>query len=110
MLKKEDGIVKNYLKKRKLLEEYNKFYYDKDSPIITDQEYDTVKQETIELEKNYNFLKKYGSINDRVGFKPSSKFTKIKHHSKDDSLLPCYKQGKSEDFQPSKPSDIFTHT
>jgi hypothetical protein len=40
----------------------------------------------------------------------SVKFTKIKHHSKDDSLLPCYKQGKSEDFQPSKPSDIFTHT
>jgi len=98
MLKKEDGIVKNYLKKRKLLEEYNKFYYDKDSPIITDQEYDTVKQETIELEKNYNFLKKYGSINDRVGFKPSSKFTKIKHAKPMLSLANAFNIGDVSDF------------
>ncbi len=98
MLKKEDGIVKNYIKKRKLLEEYNKFYYDKDSPIITDQEYDTVKQETIELEKNYNFLKKYGSINDRVGFKPSSKFTKIKHAKPMLSLANAFNIGDVSDF------------
>ena len=98
MSKKEDGIDKNYLKKKKLLEKYNKFYYDKDSPIITDQEYDIIKKETIELEKNHIFLKKYSSINDSVGFKPSSKFTKIKHAKPMLSLANAFNLEDVEDF------------
>ncbi len=98
MSKKEDGIDKIYLKKKKLLEKYNKFYYDKDSPIITDQEYDIIKKETIELEKNHIFLKKYSSINDSVGFKPSSKFTKIKHAKPMLSLANAFNLVDVEDF------------
>ena len=79
MSKKEDDIISNYLKKKNLLEKYNKFYYDKDSPSVNDQQYDDLKKKIIELEKNNSFLKKYGSINKKVGFKPSSKFDKIKH-------------------------------
>ena len=37
-------IKKNYLKKTKLLNKYNKFYYDKSDPLISDQEYDKLKQ------------------------------------------------------------------
>jgi len=44
-------ITKDYLIKIKLLEEYNKNYYDKDNPIITDQEYDFLKKKIIDLEK-----------------------------------------------------------
>ena len=36
-------ISKDYLEKIKLLEAYNKNYYDNNSPIISDQEYDFFK-------------------------------------------------------------------
>ena len=79
MPKHEDNIIKNYLKKVNLIEKYNKSYYDKDAPSTSDQKYDDLKKETLELEKKYQFLKKFESIQNKVGFKPSSKFNKIKH-------------------------------
>ena len=36
----EELIKKKYLKKIKLIQKHNKSYYDKDKPIVTDQEYD----------------------------------------------------------------------
>ena len=73
MSSKEDGIIKNYLDKIKAIEEHNKYYYDKDSPSISDQKYDKLKQAVLELEKKFLFLKEHGSIKDKVGFAPSSK-------------------------------------
>ena len=43
-------ISKDYLHKINLLEEFNKNYYDKDNPIVSDQEYDLLKKEIIDLE------------------------------------------------------------
>ena len=40
-------ITNDYLVKIKLLEEYNKNYYDKDNPIVTDQEYDFLKKKSL---------------------------------------------------------------
>ena len=93
-----DNIIKDYLKKIKAVENYNKFYYQKDSPVISDQLYDDIKKEILELEKNNSFLKKYGSINDRIGFKPSSKFTKIKHAKPMLSLSNAFNISDIEDF------------
>ena len=45
-------IKKNYLKKTKLLNKYNKFYYDKNNPAVDDQEYDQLKKDVLEIEKN----------------------------------------------------------
>ena len=98
MSKNKDNIIKNYLKKRKKLNVYDKFYYDKDSPAATDQQYDSIKKEIIELEKNNFFLKKYSSINKKVGFKPSSKFAKIKHSKPMLSLANAFNIGDIEDF------------
>ena len=42
-------IKKNYLKKTKLLNKYNKFYYDKSDPLISDQEYDRLKQDIFKI-------------------------------------------------------------
>jgi len=98
MSKIKDNIIKDYLKKIKLLEKYNQFYYDKDSPDVSDQEYDNKKKEIIELEKNNSFLKKYGSVNDSVGFKPSSKFAKIKHAKPMLSLSNAFNIGDINDF------------
>ena len=79
MSSKDESIIKNYLNKVKLIDKYNKSYYDKDSPDVSDQKYDELKKNILELEIKYLFLEKYGSINNKIGFKPSSKFNKIKH-------------------------------
>jgi len=98
MSKTKDNTIKNYLKKTKLLQEYNKFYYDKDSPIVTDQQYDALKKEIIKIEINNSFLKKYSSVSDSVGFKPSSKFAKIKHAKPMLSLSNAFNIRDIEDF------------
>mgnify|MGYP003389722584 CR=1 FL=1 len=40
---KDKLIKKNYLKKIKLIQKYNLYYYDKDNPLISDQDYDLKK-------------------------------------------------------------------
>jgi DNA ligase (NAD+) len=95
---KEDHIIKNYLDKVKSIEQYNKSYYDKDAPDISDQKYDQLKKETSELEKKYLFLKKYGSINNKIGFRPSSKFNKIKHSKSMLSLANAFDNHDIIDF------------
>jgi DNA ligase (NAD+) len=99
MLNKEDSVIKNYLKKVKLIEKYNKFYYDKDIPAVSDHKYDELKKETLELEKKYLFLKKFESINNKVGFKPSSKFNKIKHSKPMLSLANAFNNNDIKDFE-----------
>ena len=59
--------LKEYLKKVKLFKKHNELYYSKDSPIISDKEFDKIKKEIIFLEQNYKFLKKYGSVTTIVG-------------------------------------------
>ena len=98
MTNKEDNIIKNYLYKIKLIEKHNKSYYDKDSPTISDQKYDELKQEILELEKKKLFLKKYGSITNKIGFKPSSKFNKIKHSKQMLSLANAFDSKDIVDF------------
>ena len=75
----EELIKKDYLKKIKLIQNYNETYYDKDRPIVTDQEYDLLKKEIIDQEKKYKFLKNKKSPSESVGFKPSKNFKKVKH-------------------------------
>ena len=99
MSSKEDVIIQNYLKKVKFIEKYNESYYAKDSPIVSDQNYDELKKETLELEKKHLFLKKYGSIKNKIGFKPSSKFNKIKHSKPMLSLANAFNNEDIKDFE-----------
>jgi len=99
MSSKEDVIIQNYLKKVKFIEKYNESYYAKDSPIVSDQKYDELKKETLELEKKHSFLKKYGSIKNKIGFKPSSKFNKIKHSKPMLSLANAFNNEDIKDFE-----------
>jgi len=98
MSNKEDGIIKNYLNKVKLIVKYDKFYHAKDSPNVSDQIYDELKKEITELEKKYLYLKKYGSISNKIGFKPSSKFNKIKHAKPMLSLANAFNENDINDF------------
>ena len=77
----EDQIKNEYSKKIKLFKKYNKYYYDRSSPIVSDQEFDILKNQIIELEKKYPFLKSESSPTKSVGFKPSKIFKKVNHKS-----------------------------
>ena len=73
------SIKKNYLNKIKLIKKYNKYYYDKSNPVISDEKYDQLKREIIDIEKKYPDLINKESPLFNVGFKPSKNFKKIKH-------------------------------
>jgi len=68
-----------YLKKIELLQKYNQHYYNKNKPIVSDQEFDLLKKDIINLEDKFKFLKSKNSPTKSVGFKPSKNFQKIKH-------------------------------
>ena len=77
MNKKE--IQKKYHHKIKLINKYNDHYYDKSKPVVSDQVYDNLKIEILQLENNYDFLKSEKSPSKVVGHKPSRNFKKSIH-------------------------------
>ncbi len=79
MSKKE--IESKYKKKIKLLNKFNKFYYDRSNPKISDKEYDELKEEILILEKNFDYLKSVKSPSKIVGYQPSKNFKKIQHRT-----------------------------
>jgi len=68
-----------YGKKINIINNLSKFYYNDNNPKVTDQKYDELKKEILELEKKYKFLKSEKSPSKVVGFKPSKNFQKIAH-------------------------------
>ncbi len=75
----EKLIWKEYQKKIKFLAYYNKNYYDDNTSVITDSEYDKLKKEITDLEKKYKFLKSKDSPSTTIGYKPSKNFKKLFH-------------------------------
>ena len=73
------SILEKYNKKIENLQKHNRLYYDKNSPKISDAEYDALKKEILDLEKQYEFLESDNSPSKIVGFKPSKNFKKVKH-------------------------------
>ena len=58
---KKDSL-KKYKKKIKDLKKHNDLYYNQDNPKISDAEYDDLKKELLELEKNNPYFKKHDSV------------------------------------------------
>ena len=77
-MKKKD-LIKNYKSKIKNLKFHNDLYFNKNNPEISDQEYDKLKREIIDLENSHVFLKKIDKISNYVGAPPLNKFKKLKH-------------------------------
>ncbi len=77
MNKKE--IQSIYKKKIKLIKKYNQFYFDKSDPIVSDSEYDKLKNEILSLENENQFLKSKDSPSKLIGHKPSKNFEKSVH-------------------------------
>ena len=72
-------IEKEYLKKIDLFKKYNQSYYSDSISIISDEEFDILKKEILEIEKKYKLLKNKFSPSVSVGFKPSKNFKKVRH-------------------------------
>tara|TARA_Y100000590_G_scaffold213127_1_gene241446 strand:+ start:147 stop:2177 length:2031 start_codon:yes stop_codon:yes gene_type:complete len=92
-------IKKNYLKKIKLINKYDKFYYDKNDSVVSDQEYDKLKKDIIEIEKKYPNLKNKESPSLKVGFKPSKNFKKFKHKIPMLSLSNAFDRNDLKNFE-----------
>ena len=96
MSKKE--LEKIYLKKINQLIEYDEAYFKKDEPIVSDKDYDDLKEEIIKLEKKYSHLASNKSPSKKIGFPPSNKFKKIKHLKPMLSLANAFQKDDMNDF------------
>ena len=93
-----NSLLKEYKNKLKLLEKYNKHYYQNQNPLISDREYDELKTNVLELEKRFNF-KNINSPSLKIGYKPSKKFEKSKHRVKMLSLSNAFDKKDLINFQ-----------
>ena len=73
------NIKKKYSLKISEIKKHNQFYFEKNTPKISDKEYDDLKKEVLDLEKEYPFLISKDSPSNSVGFRPSKNFLKSKH-------------------------------
>ena len=96
MQKKE--IEKVYIKRINELKKHNKAYFEDDNPLISDKDYDDIKQEILELESKYDYLKSKHSPSKKVGYEPSSKFKKVIHDIPMLSLANAFSRENIEDF------------
>ena len=92
-------IKKEYLEKIKTLKNYNNYYYNKNKPIVDDATYDGLKNETLELEKKYKFLKSKDSPSQNIGYEPSKNFKNGKHKTPMLSLNNAFDREDLENFE-----------
>ena len=62
----KSDIIKKYKTKIKDFNKHSKLYYDKSNPVISDAEFDKLKQEILDLEKNFPYLISKKSISSSV--------------------------------------------
>ncbi len=92
-------LIEKYKKILKEIKNHNKYYFNDDSPKISDAKYDSIKSSALNLEKEYPYLAKFGSVGDIVGSKPLNKFKKIKHLSPMLSLSNAFNLDDMRDFE-----------
>jgi len=96
---KDVEIKKYYKKKINELKSHNKLYFEKNSPKISDSQYDKIKVEILDLEKKYTFLYSDSSPSSSLGYTPSKNFVKSKHRVKMLSLANAFDIDDLENFE-----------
>ncbi len=91
-------IEKVYIKKINELKKHDKAYFQYDSPLISDKDYDDIKEEILNLEKKYKYLENKNSPSKKVGYKPSEKFKKVSHEVPMLSLSNAFSKENVEDY------------
>ncbi len=96
---RESDIKKLYKNKLNELKKHNKNYFDKNSPTISDKDYDKIKLEIFDLEKKYTFLKSPYSPSSSLGYPPSKNFVKSNHRVKMLSLSNAFNKDDLVNFE-----------
>ena len=90
--------ISEYKKKKKILIKHNKYYYDHNASKIDDASYDKLKIELLNFEKNSIIPANEIKVSDLVGYKPSKKFSKVKHYERMLSLDNAFDKNDIIDF------------
>ena len=83
-------IKERYEKVAKLVDHYRYLYHVLDKPDITDESYDSLMQELVEIEEKYPELRTPQSPTQRIGDQPLSEFKKVKHEVRQWSFDDCF--------------------
>lgn len=83
---------------REIIEKNNRLYYDQDAPELEDFEYDALTRELKEIEKNFPELVTPESPTQHVGGTASSKFSKVTHAVKMESLQDAFSFDELREF------------
>ena len=95
---KEKGINKRLKELLAIIKKHNKLYHQKDTPIISDEEYDNLIKENNYLENKFPHLKLKNSPNNIVGSKILKKFSKIEHKIPMLSLANAFNEKDLKEF------------
>ena len=98
MIEKKN-IKKQYINKINKLIKFNKAYFEKDNPIVSDAEFDNLKKDLLNMVKKDPFLKEIKNLEEIVGSKPSDKFKKVKHSKPMLSLSNAFDSNDMLDFE-----------
>ncbi|MCL1874911.1 MAG: NAD-dependent DNA ligase LigA [Synergistaceae bacterium] len=92
-------VSKQRLKElREIITGHQRLYYEEDSPVIPDSEYDELLRELKSLEEKHPELADTDSPSLRVGGAPNAKFSKVTHASPMLSLENALNKGELADF------------
>lgn len=83
---------------RAVIEKNNRLYYDQDAPELEDYQYDALTRELRELEAAFPQLVSETSPTQHVGGTASSRFAKVAHAVKMESLLDAFSYEELRDF------------
>ena len=89
---------KEYKEKIKQYKRHSKKYFEDNAPIISDQDFDLLKKEILDLEKKFDFNDK-DSPSKTLGFTPSKNFEKFPHRVKMLSLANAFDEEDLINFE-----------
>ena len=94
----KSSAKKEYQEKIKQYKRYSKKYFEDSAPIISDQDFDLLKKEILDLEKRFDFKDK-DSPSKTLGFTPSKNFEKYPHRVKMLSLANAFNEEDLINFE-----------
>ena len=94
----KSSAKKEYQEKIKQYKKYSKKYFEESAPIVSDQDFDLLKREILDLEKKFDFKDK-DSPSRTLGFTPSKNFKKYPHRVKMLSLANAFDEEDLINFE-----------
>ena len=94
----KSSAKKEYKEKIKQYKKYSKKYFEDSAPIVSDQDFDLLKKEILDLEKKFDFKDK-DSPSKTLGFTPSKNFEKYPHRVKMLSLANAFDEEDLINFE-----------